>query len=592
MSATFTLPTSWANSYREIFEGYYGALMSQTHLKDLYDTITYTWDEEKQEDIIDTSGLIAALEDALAYDPQKGRELLSEFARSRRGMGFHDENCFLSLREHFILQDLSLGWVFDTGGLNVYDGPGHGMRPWSGHIEGTNNADAVRGSLTEGDGTITGLHGNDVVYGTSRNELLIHETGNALLVAGSGDDMIWAGAGDDILDGGAGYDKLYGEAGNDTYILRIGSDHDTIYESDPTPGNTDTIWLGSNLTPDDITLKRAASHLVITIDGTDDSLTVSDHFRWDRTLNRIEQIQFMDGTVWNEDDIYREAHAPTDGDDYIYGWDGVDDLHGAGGNDHLFTGGGDDALHGDDGDDYLHGGTGDDTLDGGSGDDYLVGERGSDTYLLAPDSGNDTIYEPDTTPGSVDTLQLAPGILPSDVELARERIYNQQIRKFENHLKLTIIDTGDTITVNPWLEDDTPAYGVEIIQFEDGTAWDTEAIQDILVLGTEGDDTIYGFSGADTIIGLGGNDSLHGLQGDDTRYTGALTDGHLILLDRPLRKPIFSNIGCDDRWLFPDMNECIRFSTQASSRTSLSRDLRIPYFSLDSRCGLVHARVC
>ncbi|MEW6141418.1 MAG: calcium-binding protein, partial [Thermodesulfobacteriota bacterium] len=226
-------------SYRRVFELQRAQLMAQTHLKDLYDTITFTWDEESQELKIDTTALIAALDQAIADDPIQGKELLSEFARSRRGMGYFAENCFLSLREHFIQQDPSLGWIFDTGGLSVIEHTGQGTRPWSPHIEGTDNADAIRGSLTEGDGYLNGLAGNDVIYGTSRNEVLINETGDALLVAGAGNDTILAGAGNDILDGGQGSDTLRGETGNDTYILRVGSGRDTIIETDRTAGNVD-----------------------------------------------------------------------------------------------------------------------------------------------------------------------------------------------------------------------------------------------------------------------------------------------------------------------------------------------------------------
>jgi Ca2+-binding RTX toxin-like protein len=181
--------------------------------------------------------------------------------------------------------------VIDTGGLPVYEHLHQGTRTGSPHIEGTDNADAVRGSLTEGDGWINGLNGDDVIYGTERNEQLVNGSGDALLVAGGGTDQIWAGPGDDILDGGPGDDLLYGETGNDTYIFRRGSGQDTIIDTDATAGNVDTIWLGSNLTPEDITLRRVGNNLVLKILDTTDSITVQDYFRNDSPLNRIEQIQ-------------------------------------------------------------------------------------------------------------------------------------------------------------------------------------------------------------------------------------------------------------------------------------------------------------
>jgi len=175
----------------------------------------------------------------------------------------------------------------------------------------TDNADAIRGSLTEGDGYLNGLYGDDVIYGTSRNEVLINEDGDALLVAGGGNDQIWAGAGNDILDGGTGNDILKGEAGNDTYMFRRGSGQDIIIDPDPTADNTDTVWLGSNLTPDEVVLRRSGNNLVLKIIDTTDTLTVQDYFRNDSPLNRIEQIQFMDGTLWTHEDILIEIVKPS-----------------------------------------------------------------------------------------------------------------------------------------------------------------------------------------------------------------------------------------------------------------------------------------
>ncbi|MEW6351484.1 MAG: calcium-binding protein [Thermodesulfobacteriota bacterium] len=228
---------------------------------------------------------------------EEAEELLSEFARSIRPFSGQDRVHCLPCREMFIGVDPALAWVIDTGGMDVIDGPGHGVNPWSPHVMGTDNAEAIRDTLNQGDGWINSQYGNDVVYGTDRDETLINMDGDALLVAGGGNDQIWAGEGNDILDPGPGNDLLKGDLGNDTYIVRRYSGNDTIIDVDPTPGNVDTIWLGSNLTPADVYLKRSGTDLVLRINDTEDKVTVKDYFRNDSTLNRIEQIQFMDGTV-------------------------------------------------------------------------------------------------------------------------------------------------------------------------------------------------------------------------------------------------------------------------------------------------------
>jgi len=237
-------PTSAAaiplnESYRGLSEMFYAQLMAQTHLKDLYNIITYTWDDTTQSVKADMSAVITDIQAALAGNPDQGKALLSEFSRTIRGFGAQEMVNYLSFRETFIMQDESLGWVIDTGGLPVIDGRGQGLFPWSAHVIGTNNADAVKGSLTEGDGYINGLVGSDVIYGTSRNETLINETGDTILVAGAGNDRIWAGAGNDQLDGGQGNDSLYGgdgadylqgDAGND--MIKGGEGNDNLYGGD------------------------------------------------------------------------------------------------------------------------------------------------------------------------------------------------------------------------------------------------------------------------------------------------------------------------------------------------------------------------
>ncbi len=367
-------------SYRGLSEMNYAQLMIQTHLKDLYDEVTYTWDDTTQSYVADLSAAIADLQNRLAADPVVGRAVLGEFSRTLRGVGLQEKFDYLSFRETFIIQDESLGWVIDSAGLPVYDKLYTGLRPWTFHMNGTDNSDVVKGSLTEGDGTINGFAGDDVIYGTDRKELLINETGDALFVAGGGNDVIWAGTGDDILDGGTGNDTLYGETGNDTYILRKGSGQDTIIDTDSTSGNMDTIWLVSNLTPSDVAVQRIGDNLVLTIIGTADRMTVKDHFKNGSSLSKIECIKFADGTVWTETNILEMLNAPTEGDDIICGSDADNAINGLGGNDAIYGLAGDDTLKGDDGNDTIYGGSGDDILDGGAGSDRLYGSDVTYTY--------------------------------------------------------------------------------------------------------------------------------------------------------------------------------------------------------------------
>ena len=263
--------------FRQILELMKADLMVQTHLSDLYNLISYNWDDAQQQYVPDMSPVVNAIKTALIEDPERGKQLLADFAETVRALNGQDRVACLTCREEFVELDPSLGWVIDTGGLPVYD-TSAGPRPGEVHFNTSNDSQAIQASPVYWDGIINGWNGNDVIYGTSRNERLTNDSGDAVLVAGGGNDTIWAGPGADILDGGEGNDTLMGETGNDTYIFRRGSGQDTIIDADSTAGNIDTIWLGSNLTPEDVTLKRSGNNLVLKINDTTDTLTVQDYF--------------------------------------------------------------------------------------------------------------------------------------------------------------------------------------------------------------------------------------------------------------------------------------------------------------------------
>jgi len=508
------------DSYREIFELMYADLMAQTHLNGLYDKITYTQDEETGRVRADFTAVIPDLVSSLESNPSQGEQLLSEFARTLRGGSFCPNDCYMVFREHMLEIDPALGWVFDSGGLPVIDGPHQGLFEWSSHILGTDNAEAIRGSLTEGDGWLYGYNGDDVIYGTDRDETILNDSGDSVLVGGGGADRLSAGAGNDILDGGPGdNDWLRGETGNDTYIFRRGDGKDFIVDADPTPGNVDTIWLGSNIKPEDVVLRRvstvfsgANNALLLKIKGTSDSLTIESFFTYDSPLNRIERIQFMDGTVWTESDILSEVFKPTEDADTICGGDGDDVISGAGADDQLFGRGGSDTLDGGPGEDRLSGGPGADILDGGTGNDTLDGGTGADTYLFGRGSGQDIVMDHDSTPGVLDTILLAEDITVDDVTLRRNG----------NNLELSINETTDVLIVQNWFKDDSSEYQVERIQFSDGTVWDADTIKLMMLEGTAGNDVIFGYASPDTIHGYEGSDRLTGGKGGGTLDGGGV----------------------------------------------------------------------
>jgi Ca2+-binding RTX toxin-like protein len=192
---------------------------------------------------------------------------------------------------------------------------------------------------------------------------------------------------------------VYARAGNDTYLFGKGSGKDTISAYDGTVGKVDLIQLGADLLSSDVVLKREGDALVLSINGSTDTLRVSSYFSYDATQGyQVEQIKFADGTIWDVNAVKAMVLTATSENDTLYGYASADTLSGLSGddivyaragNDTLDGGAGDDLLYGGDGDDIIPGGTQNDLLDGGAGSDNLQGQDGNDT--LYGQDGNDTL---------------------------------------------------------------------------------------------------------------------------------------------------------------------------------------------------------
>ena len=165
-------------------------------------------------------------------------------------------------------------------------------------------------------------------------------------------------------------------------------------------------------------------------------------------------------------------------------------------------------------------------LDGGTGNDTMIGGLGNDTYLFARGAGNDLVSDTDATAGNVDTVQMAAGILASDVSGSRSG----------NDLVLRIAGTSDTLTLGSFFSG--ASSEIERVAFADGTVWDVNVLRQLGTIngtsgadsltGTSGDDQMFGLAGNDTLNGLGGNDYLDGGAGNDSMAGGAGDDTYIV----------------------------------------------------------------
>ena len=353
-----------------------------------------------------------------------------------------------------------------------------------------------------GNDTLLGGAGIDTLNGGSGDDELEGGDGNDQLFGIAGNDTLLGDAGNDILDGGAGNDHLEGGYGSDIYQFGRGSGQDTIDNftaNDPTVGRRDTILLGAGIATTDVVTARSGDDLILTIKGTSDKLTVSGYFSADATTtSALEAIQFANGTVWTINTVKSRVLSGTTGNDTITGYAT---------NDTLSSGNGDDILIGGAGSDTLYGGANNDILDGGIGNDYLRGDAGNDTYLFGRGSGQDTVYNFDTTAGRRDIIQFAADINQNDITISRSG----------SDLILSIIGTTDTLRVSSYFNGDGAAgYAVNVIQFADGSAWDIAAVKNKVLQGTDGDDTLTAYATGNVLSGLRGDDRLYGGSGSDT----------------------------------------------------------------------------
>lgn len=366
---------------------------------------------------------------------------------------------------------------------------------------------------TDGNNTLNGGAGVDILYGLGGSDTL------------SGND------GDDSLIGGTDSDTLVGGRGDDTYWFAREDGYDTIdNRADDHIGAADTIRFADGIAAGDVAVSRSQFGDLDFMVGNG-RVRVSGYYL--ENSAKIDKVVFSDGSVLQQSDFEDLIYMapPTFGDDILTGSERADTMRGLSGDDTISGLGGDDILYGGEGHDILYGGAGNDTLIGGTNDftyeddDTLVGGEGSDTYVFGNNSRLDSITESDGKPGDIDVLQLGSGILPSGVVLAREGA----------SLKVQLGRGWPAVSIENQFARADDTQQIEEIRFADGTIWTADTVRRMLiaasvsnlgddVIGFETDDDIDAGYGDDSIVGLGGADALSGGLGDDTVYGGAGAD--------------------------------------------------------------------
>jgi Ca2+-binding RTX toxin-like protein len=305
----------------------------------------------------------------------------------------------------------------------------------------------------------------------SRGQLIEAETTGT-----SGNDILYGSSDGDVFEGKGGNDTAIGGGGNDTFVFDSGDGGLEINEVDRVATDVNLLKLGTGIIAASTSVTVDSGGNIYLIDGVSgDRIKLDSMMTYSGTLNSsagVQQVQFADGTVWTAQQLVQMAHT-------VYGTAGADKLAGTLGGSNVF--------------------------DGKGGGDVETGNGRNDTFVFNQGYGSLEINEWDVDTRDVNVLAFGSGIDPSSLTVMADSGGN---------LYLHDGISGDMVTLDDLLTNNH--YGVQQMQFADGTVWTRSQLVDAETTGTSAADKLYGSTGADMFDGKGGNDEAIGGGGNDT----------------------------------------------------------------------------
>lgn len=316
------------------------------------------------------------------------------------------------------------------------------------------------------------------LIGTNGNDTLVATTPDDHTIVGlDGNDALTGGDGNDVLAGGSGSDQLTGGGGSDTYVfdrLDFGTSNanqDTIVGvRDSAPESIDVIQFGAGVRPEDVrvTALRDSGRIDLVLGlpqetfGYSQNIRVQNGFSLEFGDEILDGVRFIDGTVWDREDLYQAAVTGAEGDDQIRGFDRDDVIRGHGGND------------------VIYGEGGNDDIAGGAGNDILSGDAGNDTYRFGHGQGTDQISDA----SGVNRIVLDTGITTADVSFyrtsSRASIASPRTASTSDSVVLVLNQGQEQLWLMNFFADATSRPISEIV-FADGTIWTSSDIETRLI---------------------------------------------------------------------------------------------------------------
>ena len=347
-----------------------------------------------------------------------------------------------------------------------------------------------------------GGDGNDTLIGSSGNDLLFGGAGNDTLLGKGGDDQLFGGGGNDTLTGGTGNDQMFGGAGNDRMIWNPGDGTDLMEGGD---GNDTAEVNGGN----------GSEIFTINANGT--------RVRFDRVSPAPFSLDI--GTTEN----------------FVLNMNGGDDVFTAGNglagliNLTIDGGDGNDTITGGDGNDTLLGGTGNDVITGGRGNDFANLGSGDDTFVWNPGDGSDTVEGGDGT----DTLQFNGANASENMTISANGTRARLTRDVGNvtmdlngieHINIAALGGADNVTVQDLTHTGITQVSIDL-SGTPGTRLGDGAADTVAVNGTAGNDTVQvsGTAGSVAVAGLAATVNIAGAEAANDQLIIDVGDGNDVI---------------------------------------------------------------
>ncbi len=315
---------------------------------------------------------------------------------------------------------------------------------------------------TASNDVITGTLNADLITGQAGDDELYGRDGNDTLVGGDGNDLLDGENGDDVLDGGAGNDYLVGRLGNDTYLFGKGDGQDTIDDNDYVTAAADKF--------DVLQFKAGVTPAeIVALRSSNGFLELSIAGTSDKVMLGIFIDSYDPANVGNSIQQVKFSDGTS--------WDIATILAQIQSNRAPVLS---IALP-----------------------DQTAAQGGAFSYTVAagaftdPDAGDTLTYSASLANGSA---------LPSwlSFNATTHSFSGTPITLGTTSVRVTAKDAGDLAV--------SDVFDI------------TVSVQDLILNGTSGVDTLNGYAGNDTLNGLGGNDTLNGNAGNDLLNGGTGSD--------------------------------------------------------------------